>query len=471
MPIRPLFRFVVLASLTIPASASGQCQIQTIPDPGAPNPFFGQVVTDGEHLGIADNSSQQPYIHLYERVDGQWLLAQSIAGPPGVAFGRSFALEGDVLAIGVPGYSDEFELQGAVLVYRKQDGIWIEEETLLSDDPGFGDLFGFSVALDGGTLVSGAAQADNPSTLTSGRVFVFEQTNRVFQLSAVLNSPMPVQNALFGCSVAIEDDTLVVGEPGLDVPQTNVGAVTIFEKNGDTWHLVFRMIGRPLDDLGQTVALFGDTAAVHSSGFSSSAPGVIEILVRQEGVWTESQTLTPPAPVGITDFGQSIAITESALLAGAPFSSINGQGSGAVYLFRPGISGWETAGLIEPDAVGAGHSLGSVAAHDDFCALGAGGADVVFAFAGLRNVDCNSNGLSDGCDIAQGTSGDLNGNAVPDECEDPDLDQNGSVDVLDLLALLARWGRCPTAALCIGDLNQDGRVGARDLLLLLRAWS
>ena len=32
-------------------------------------------------------------------------------------------------------------------------------------------------------------------------------------------------------------------------------------------------------------------------------------------------------------------------------------------------------------------------------------------------VDCNANGLSDACDLAQGTSADVDGNGVPDECE------------------------------------------------------
>ena len=31
--------------------------------------------------------------------------------------------------------------------------------------------------------------------------------------------------------------------------------------------------------------------------------------------------------------------------------------------------------------------------------------------------DCNSNGVPDACDIADGTSVDANGNGVPDECE------------------------------------------------------
>jgi hypothetical protein len=46
-----------------------------------------------------------------------------------------------------------------------------------------------------------------------------------------------------------------------------------------------------------------------------------------------------------------------------------------------------------------------------------------------------------------------------------DLDGNGTVDVSDLLALLANWGGSGD-----GDLNDDGIVDVEDLLALLGAW-
>jgi hypothetical protein len=46
-----------------------------------------------------------------------------------------------------------------------------------------------------------------------------------------------------------------------------------------------------------------------------------------------------------------------------------------------------------------------------------------------------------------------------------DLDGNGTVDVTDLLALLANWGGAGD-----GDINDDGVVDVEDLLLLLAAW-
>lgn len=56
--------------------------------------------------------------------------------------------------------------------------------------------------------------------------------------------------------------------------------------------------------------------------------------------------------------------------------------------------------------------------------------------------------------------------------EDPipcvgDVDDDGTVGLQDLLALLAAWGPCPG---CAADLDDDGMVSANDLLVLLSAW-
>ena len=50
-----------------------------------------------------------------------------------------------------------------------------------------------------------------------------------------------------------------------------------------------------------------------------------------------------------------------------------------------------------------------------------------------------------------------------------DLNNDGIVDLGDLLILLAAWGPCPTEP-CAGDLNGDEEVDLADLLILLAAW-
>ena len=64
-------------------------------------------------------------------------------------------------------------------------------------------------------------------------------------------------------------------------------------------------------------------------------------------------------------------------------------------------------------------------------------------FGYTATEDCNDNGVSDTCDIANGTSSDSNGDGVPDECESGcigDFDGNGQTDIDDILYIIGNWG-------------------------------
>ena len=66
------------------------------------------------------------------------------------------------------------------------------------------------------------------------------------------------------------------------------------------------------------------------------------------------------------------------------------------------------------------------------------------------------------------TVDDANGDGVPDVCVCVgDTNTDGSVNVTDLLALLAAWGSNPGH---VADFNDDGNVNVTDLLALLAAW-
>lgn len=53
-----------------------------------------------------------------------------------------------------------------------------------------------------------------------------------------------------------------------------------------------------------------------------------------------------------------------------------------------------------------------------------------------------------------------------------DINNDGEVDGLDLLAMLSAWGPCadPAPGQCPADLNCDGEVDGLDLLILLGDW-
>ncbi len=86
--------------------------------------------------------------------------------------------------------------------------------------------------------------------------------------------------------------------------------------------------------------------------------------------------------------------------------------------------------------------------------------------------DCNLNGTLDECEIAANPQLDADGSGILDECEDRgDFNGDGVVNTIDLLALLAAWGDCPTPPEpCPIDVNGDGTVSVLDLLTLLANW-
>jgi len=85
--------------------------------------------------------------------------------------------------------------------------------------------------------------------------------------------------------------------------------------------------------------------------------------------------------------------------------------------------------------------------------------------------DCDANGVLDLMDMLLDPGVDLDGSGVPDTCEaQGDLDGDGLVGILDLLAMLATWGACTDCGACPADMDGDCAVGITDFLALLGNW-
>ena len=91
------------------------------------------------------------------------------------------------------------------------------------------------------------------------------------------------------------------------------------------------------------------------------------------------------------------------------------------------------------------------------------------------SADCNGDGIVDYGQILDGTFEDLDGNGVPDCCDDggdclscpADVYPDGVVDVTDLLILIAYYGLDEPGP---ADVDGDGDVDANDILAVIAAW-
>ena len=89
------------------------------------------------------------------------------------------------------------------------------------------------------------------------------------------------------------------------------------------------------------------------------------------------------------------------------------------------------------------------------------------------SADCNADGAVDYGQILEGSLADVNADGIPDQCQAPcvpmDLNNDRSVDGVDLGLLLSAWGPSgsePTRA----DINGNGFVDGLDLGVLLGNW-
>ncbi|MCH7720672.1 MAG: hypothetical protein IH988_06735, partial [Planctomycetes bacterium] len=82
------------------------------------------------------------------------------------------------------------------------------------------------------------------------------------------------------------------------------------------------------------------------------------------------------------------------------------------------------------------------------------------------SIDCNYNLTPDECDIAQGTSSDVNGDLIPDECQPPcetDADcDDGDECTSDVCGDALLCEHVPDQCPCEGDANGDGTVDPLD---------
>ncbi|MCP5083455.1 MAG: hypothetical protein GY948_17355, partial [Alphaproteobacteria bacterium] len=143
-------------------------------------------------------------------------VAKILAGDGGTAdrFGYSVAVDDDTAVIGTPYGDGNVSNSGAAYVFTRDgaDGTWSQQVKLLASDGAWGDLFGFSVALDGDTAVIGALYGDG-NVYNSGAAYVFTRdgADGAWSQQVKLLASEGAKSDHFGYSVALDGDTAVIG--------------------------------------------------------------------------------------------------------------------------------------------------------------------------------------------------------------------------------------------------------------------
>jgi len=270
----------------------------------------------------------------------QWNQEAKLLAADGAAydrFGVSVALSADRIVVGAYLDDDNGTDSGSAYVFRWDGSQWVQEQKLLAADGAPGDLFGVSVALFGDRIVVGA-QLDDDNGYNSGSAYMFRWDGSQWVQEAKL---LPTDGAAydeFGLSVAVSGDRIVVGAIYDDDNGTNSGSAYVFRWDGSQWVQEQKLLaadGAAGDFFGRSVALFGDRIVVGAqldddNGTDSGSA----YMFRWDGSqWVQEAKLLPTDGAAVDEFGVSVALSGDRIVVGAYGDDDNGPNSGSAYVF------------------------------------------------------------------------------------------------------------------------------------------
>jgi hypothetical protein len=261
----------------------------------------GEVIVVGARL--ADGRGMDAgAAYVFARHDERWqqvakLMASDAAR--GDLFGRA-SLDKNAMVVSADLNDDRGSNAGKAYAFENRHGAWVEIATLGPKDGTAGDEFGLSLALAGDTAVFGAIGSDSRGE-DSGAAYVFQRQQGQWAQTARLTASDGAKRQQFGFAVAASADTVVVGAPNDGGRGEAAGAAYVFERGAGQWTQAAKLTASDAAAaslFGSTVAISGNTIVVgmQLSG-DGKRSGAAYVFERQEGTWSEVARLGPAAMV------------------------------------------------------------------------------------------------------------------------------------------------------------------------------
>ena len=243
--------------------------------------FGGDVAISGRFAAVAaPQQNGNGAVSIYRRTGvNSWAFVTEIQSPDridnvdgGDLFGHSVALDGGTLVVGAPLQENSAvdRSSGAVYVFGQDIGgedNWGLVQRLQADDAARGDWFGNAVAIDGDTIVAGSRLADGPVRKNTGAAYVFSRANNgVWTQQVRLSDVNTVRDDQFGFSLDVEGNNLIVGAPRVAGDRLQQGAVYLYRRNDNNKWILSRKVEAPDTDNDVSQGdRFGYSVAIYRS--------------------------------------------------------------------------------------------------------------------------------------------------------------------------------------------------------------
>lgn len=303
-------------------------------------------------------------------------------GSPDDWFGRSVAVHGDNAVVGAHLDDDRGTDAGAAYVYVRSGFVWTLQAKLTAADAAPSDHFGYSVGIDGDTVVVGAFQDDDKGT-NSGSAYVFQRSGEAWTQQAKLTAATGWMFDNFGRTVAVDADTVVVGALFHDDGGSNAGAAWVFARSSSSWTEQAKLVAAdPVAShgFGYAVGLDGDRAVIgaHGDAGGGTNAGAAYVFAAGTGGWSQQAKLVASDAAASDVFGAAVSIDGKTAVVGTHRDDDVGTDSGSAYVFTENDGVWAEQRKLVGGDVAAGDGFGiSVAVHSGTAVIGAHLADTV----------------------------------------------------------------------------------------------
>jgi hypothetical protein len=343
-----------------------------MPSDGTENHYFGiSVAVDGDTLVIgadgddSNNGNNSGSAYVYIRLWDGWIEQTKLTASDGAMsdyFGNSVAISRDTIVVGAwNGDSANDSITGKAYVYTRSGDLWTEQTILTASDGAAGDYFGVSVAIDRDTIVVGAQRHDTVGGggggggTNSGSAFVYARSSEagVWTEQTIVTASDGAAGDYFGVSVAIDQDTIVVGADHADSTASgdvDSGSAYVYTRSssssssasspgGISWTEQAKLTASDAATgayFGDSVAIEGDVIVIGADQLDAetesraSRSGRAYVYTRAEDLWTEQTILTASDGAPYDGFGENVAVSGGSIVVGADETN---RKRGSAYIF------------------------------------------------------------------------------------------------------------------------------------------
>jgi hypothetical protein len=314
-------------------------------------------------------------------------------------FGTAVTLNGNTIVVGAPldNLSTVFDA-GSLYVFTRDQTLssdpWTQDQKLTASDGSAGDRLGFSVSIDGNTILAGAPRADSTGFTADGAAYIFTRAtaDADFSEAQILNPVFPNSDAQFGTSVFVDGQTALIGAPGARFStSTDAGAAYHFTRDplSGTWRQQQGLdVSSPQAqaEFGGAVGLDAATAIIGSAKRTqgtSSLAGAAYVFVLEpldDEISQETDRLTATDAALNDGFGSAVGLSEDNTVIGLPDADPDGDiNAGEISAFErdPDNQVFDNESTLTADDKEPFDNLGAAVAVDaDIAAFGAPDANI-----------------------------------------------------------------------------------------------